>query len=556
MPSGNNKKFMINIPIKEKIGVEQRGMIKVGSQILNQLSKGVYSTPAMALKELISNAYDADASKVTIETKSAGSVLVIRDNGHGMNHTDFDQKFAYISKSPKVSESDRSKKYGRPIIGRLGIGFIAVSTLCDTMIISSTTKESDTKFIAVLDFSKFKRKDARDRDFHELSEYRITIQTKNEDEEPYTHIELRNLEAPFRNILINKTGDNTKLRNSRGMSFDEIVKKMWKSSKLFKIGKEYGPYWEFVMNLASIIPVEYLPDGPVCDKKFMATVRPLKKRAKDLNFTVSFDGMQLKKPYLFPTHNALESGNYTIIPISATIPNPRGGHIKYDGYVYSQDGGINVDDFRGLVVRVKNTGVGTRSQNFLDYPGLSDSLYFKWTFGEIYVTEGLNESMNIDRATFKASDSEYGAFADSLHDKMQQEVFESVQKRWRARVKQERLNVEEYKKDWRDRCLTEAFGRKFEMIRRTNQELPVTLYVRDGRVELDMKHRLFEGLPRKERAILQDVLLAIAIAREKYPRSTHKQEEHMYELLGDLIGGYPKTGLKYKRSGTEIQTSN
>ena len=395
-----------------------------------------------------------------------------------------------------------------------------------------------------------------DRDFHELSEYRITVQAKNENEEPYTHIELRDLEAPFKDILVNKTVGDTKPRNIRGMNFDETVKKMWKSSQLFKIGKEYGPYWEFVMNLASIIPVEYLPDGPVYGKEFMTAIKPLKKRAKDLNFTVSFNGLQLKKPYLFPTNSALKSGNYTIIPVSEAVISPRGVSIKYDGYVYSQDGGINVDDFRGLVVRVKNTGVGTRSQNFLDYPGLSDSLYFKWTFGEIYVTEGLNESMNIDRATFKTSDPEYGAFVDSLHGKIQREVFESVQKRWRARVKQERLDVEKYKEDWRDRCLAEAFGRKFELTKETNQALPVTLNVRDGHMVFDMKHRLFEGLPKKERAILQDVLLAIAIAREKHPRSTHRQEEYMYELLGDLIGKYPKTGLKYDRSKTKMQTTN
>ena len=164
--------------------------------------------------------------------------------------------------------------------------------------------------------------------------------------------------------------------------------------------------------------------------------------------------------------------------------------------------------------------------------------------------------MNIDRATFKTSDSEFGAFASSLHTKMQQEVFESVQKRWRARVKQERLNVEEYKEDWRDRSLTEAFGRKFVMTKQANQELPVTLNVRDGHVVFDMKHKLFEGLPRKERAILQDVLLAIAIARVKHPSSIHRQEEHMYKLLENLIGRYPKTGLKYKRSKTEMQTSN
>ena len=180
MASSNTARFTLNIPGQEKIGVEQKGTIKVGSQILNQLSRGVYSTPAMALKELISNAYDADATKVTIDAKSSGNALIIRDNGHGMSHEDFDQKFAYISKSPKVDELDTSKKYHRPIIGKLGIGFIAVSTLCNTMIISSTTKESRTKFIAVLDFAKFKRRDAQKRDFQELSEYRIKLYKKKQ----------------------------------------------------------------------------------------------------------------------------------------------------------------------------------------------------------------------------------------------------------------------------------------------------------------------------------------------------------------------------------------
>ena len=553
MLSDNTAKFTLNIPIEEKIGVEQKGTIKVGSQILNQLSMGVYSTPAMALKELISNAYDADATKVTIDSKEFGNVLIIRDNGHGMSHEDFDQKFAYISKSPKVNEPDTSKKYHRPIIGRLGIGFIAVSSLCNTMIISSTTENSPTKFFAVFDFEKFKQKDAQKRDFQELSEYRIILYKKGNSEKPYTHIELRDINMPFRDILINKGGHGIP-KSVRGESFDEIVRKMWKTRKAFQIRNEYGPYWEFVMNLASIIPVEYMPDGPVNDKKLNDTIKALKEDTKKLQFNVLFDGMQLKKPYLFPTYNALDSDNYTVIYLNESIPNPRGGSIKYKGYVYSQDGGINVDDFRGLVIRVKNTGVGERSQNFLDYPGLSDSLYFKWTFGEIYITEGLSESMNIDRATFKTFDSEYGAFVTSLYAKMQQEVFDSVQKRWRARVKQERLNVEEYKEDWRDQCLTDAFDRKFETIKQANQKLPVTLSVRDGHVVFDMKHRLFEGLPKKERAILQDVLLAIAIAREKYPRSVHRQEEHMYELLDGLIRKYPKPGLKYERSKT--QTSN
>ena len=541
------KTFALDVPIEEKIGVEQTGTIKVGSQILNQLSKGVYSTPAMALKELVSNAYDADASKVTIDVKAASNSLIIRDDGYGMSYEDFNQKFVYISKSPKANEFGITEKYRRPIIGRLGIGFVAVSTLCDTMIISSTTEDAKTKFIAILDFSKFKRRDARERDFYEISEYKITLHEKDRNEKPHTYIELRDIESPFRNILNNKGGHGIP-RSVQEMGFDEILMKIWKTKKLFQIKKEYGPYWEFVMNLASIVPVEYMPNGPIAGKDAGAILRSLKKNVTDLNFKVFFNGLQLKKPYLFPTYNAAESTNYTIIPFNDSVPNPRGGYVKYEGYAYSQDGGINVDDFRGLVVRVKNTSVGEISQNFLDYPGLSDSLYFKWTFGEIYVTEGLDESMNIDRATFKKSDPEYGAFTASLHQHIQEKVFESVQKRWRARVKQERENTEEYKEQWREASLTTAFKQKFSVSKKNNQEVPLALSVKNRQIVLDVKHKLFEGLPRKERAFLQDVLLAVAIAREKHPRSAHKQEEYMYKLLDDLVDNYPKTGLKYKRN--------
>ena len=378
-----------------------------------------------------------------------------------------------------------------------------------------------------------------------LANIELNCIKKNNNEKPYTHIELLDIETPFKNILINKGGHNIP-RSVREASFDEIVRKMWNTRKLFQIGKEYGPYWEFVMNLASIIPVEYMSDGPVNDKKPNEIIRTLKEGMKKLKFSVSFDNLQLKKPYLFPTYN-LDSSKYTVISLNESTPNPRGGFIKYRGYVYSQDGGINVDDFRGLVIRVKNTGVGARSQNFLDYPGLSDSLYFKWTFGEIYVTEGLNESMNIDRATFKTADPEYGAFVSSLHRDMQKKVFESVQHRWRTRVKNERENTEEHKMKWRERSLTGTFDKKFEMIKKPNQDLPVTLSVPNRQVVLAIKHKLLESLPKKERIFLQDLLLAVAIARERYPKDAHKQEECMYNLLDDLISIYPKTGLKYNR---------
>ncbi len=189
------QKFLIRVPIEKKLEKEQTGRIKVGSQIIRHLSTGIYSTPEMAIKELISNAFDAEATLVTISTKSGSGSIVIDDNGIGMDYTDFDQNFTYISKSKKTGRNETTSS-GRPIIGRLGIGFIAVSELCDTMVISSAKKGSDTKFIATLDFSKFKDKKYENSDFNDISEYTLTNYAKKNLNESYTHIEL--FESPIK----------------------------------------------------------------------------------------------------------------------------------------------------------------------------------------------------------------------------------------------------------------------------------------------------------------------------------------------------------------------
>ncbi len=89
--------------------------------------------------------------------------------------------------------------------------------------------------------------------------------------------------------------------------------------KNLNIEKKYGPYWKFVMNLASIIPVEYLNDGPIRKIDNPEIVNPIKVNVSSLNFKVTMDGMELKKPYLFPTLNILKVGNFTVLPFNDSV---------------------------------------------------------------------------------------------------------------------------------------------------------------------------------------------------------------------------------------------
>ena len=59
--------------------------LKTDEQVIARVTDGIYRQPASALRELISNAYDADATRVVIQTDPPRfERIVIEDNGRGM----------------------------------------------------------------------------------------------------------------------------------------------------------------------------------------------------------------------------------------------------------------------------------------------------------------------------------------------------------------------------------------------------------------------------------------------------------------------------------------
>ena len=67
--------------------------LQVSAQIVKHISSGLYRSPGSALKELISNSFDADATKVEIAFDfgydKSGTIkltkLIIKDNGEEIN---------------------------------------------------------------------------------------------------------------------------------------------------------------------------------------------------------------------------------------------------------------------------------------------------------------------------------------------------------------------------------------------------------------------------------------------------------------------------------------
>ncbi len=104
--------------------------IFAAQKMIADLSSGLYRSPAAALKELVANAYDADAEKVVITTDPPHfQVIVVRDTGVGMSLEKFVEVMQHIGGSRKrIVYGDVTPK-GRQMIGRIGIGLLAIAQL-------------------------------------------------------------------------------------------------------------------------------------------------------------------------------------------------------------------------------------------------------------------------------------------------------------------------------------------------------------------------------------------------------------------------------------------
>ena len=110
----------------------------VDPAVIRELS-GIYKPFVKAVKELISNAYDADADNVHIELSTDFDSLSIEDDGIGMTPIAFHRDFTKVGGSYTRYLRGETTPKGRPKIGSKGIGFLAPARYCQKMKVVSST---------------------------------------------------------------------------------------------------------------------------------------------------------------------------------------------------------------------------------------------------------------------------------------------------------------------------------------------------------------------------------------------------------------------------------
>src|SRR4051812_47116420 len=163
----------------------QSGDFQVQPRIIDLLGRS-YTSSEAALKELVANAWDADATRVDIFLPMAleGNPIVVKDNGHGMTLGELRSVYLPIGMNRRAKRGPTTRN-GRRVRGRLGIGKFAGFVLASR--ITVTTVVRGTKSRLALDKNELEARDAADVDLEQVP---LAIEIDNTDEAPGTTVEL------------------------------------------------------------------------------------------------------------------------------------------------------------------------------------------------------------------------------------------------------------------------------------------------------------------------------------------------------------------------------
>ena len=173
------------------------------ARLISLIGEELISDERVAIVELVKNAYDADATRVTVrfegDDPASPERLVVEDNGHGM---DLETMLtAWFEPGTIMKKRADQSPSGRLYQGAKGVGRFAAARLGEELLLDTHKKDSDTRVSVLLEWGRF------DDDSY-LDEIEIIYNTlPSEDVESGTVLTIENLasrktwtEADYKNL--------------------------------------------------------------------------------------------------------------------------------------------------------------------------------------------------------------------------------------------------------------------------------------------------------------------------------------------------------------------
>jgi hypothetical protein len=105
-------------------------MMTVTLDVLDHLGRNLYSNIPAVLSEAVANAWDADAHRVDITLDPSSQVIVIGDDGVGMDRKAVNDKYLTVGYK-KRDHGETVTQGGRHVMGRKGIGKLSLFAIAD-----------------------------------------------------------------------------------------------------------------------------------------------------------------------------------------------------------------------------------------------------------------------------------------------------------------------------------------------------------------------------------------------------------------------------------------
>lgn len=415
--------------------------LQVSVQIIKHISRGLYRSAASALKELVSNSFDADAKNVIVKWRfshdNSGSLklnkIEVEDDGSGMNLDNLIYTFTHIGGSVKERGKEKKTPMGRDLIGRLGIGMLSVASACRGFRVRTKKMEEQREYIADISLNFFDslRELTETMDKFNIGNVKINSRSKP-GYEKYTIVEIEDFRPPFLSGIMEdvalsyfystKCGSNTQIdREKYIVSFIEEL------ATLKKIGK-LTTFDEIIIELGLMAPVRYLSDGPVRPnvKRSDGTIFEipgtkndtflfLKNKLENLDFRLicqiyinddRVNEFEIYKPLRYPLDSDLEERPIEVLdpyvfiigPVEKKIENEPGDEVEtlIMGYLYHQNYRILPHEFRGILFRVYNVAIGKYFEDELRLYS-EDPIVLHQMLIEVYLEKGFQSIVNLDR---------------------------------------------------------------------------------------------------------------------------------------------------------------
>ncbi len=378
------------------------------------LSEGTYTSFPQALKEFVSNAFDADSRRVEIQIDDDTNGISIRDNGEGMTLADFGDAFASIARSAKARKGLKRgrTKSGRIKIGRFGLGTIAVVAICDRLTVRSSKEGSKEGFFAKLDVAALRTHFDKSENLSDCWKFEADQWDTELPSTHFTEIRLEGLSTDIRSFL-EKPGEQ-------------------KIDEDFESVSQLSGVDQLVWHLGVICPVPYMDDYPIRKKDLnKRTDAVLIDRARRLlrdQFTLVLNGQEIRRRVVFPQYKEKKRQDrderlrlmkrglgYAL----KCFRSPPGGFVKYDGYVMVQAQQLFPGELRGLLVRMRGVGIG--GYRTLNLTGSSIATMLPSLSGEIWVESGLDEALQFDRESFREDHPNFVWFRERVAEEIEKE---------------------------------------------------------------------------------------------------------------------------------------